>query len=55
MVVCVNKMDEKTVNYAYERFDEIKRETTDYLRKIGYNPAKIPFIPISGLIGDNLT
>lgn len=25
------------------------------LKKIGYNPSKIPFIPISGWLGDNLT
>ena len=27
---------------------------TDYLKKIGYNPDKIPFIPISGWHGDNM-
>jgi elongation factor 1-alpha len=24
------------------------------LKKIGYNPATIPFIPISGWVGDNM-
>jgi len=24
------------------------------LKKVGYNPAKIPFIPISGWTGDNM-
>jgi len=24
------------------------------LKKIGYNPDKIPFIPISGWLGDNM-
>eukprot|EP00828_Plagiopyla_frontata_P019461 TRINITY_DN2488_c0_g1_i3.p1 TRINITY_DN2488_c0_g1~~TRINITY_DN2488_c0_g1_i3.p1 ORF type:complete len:349 (-),score=52.57 TRINITY_DN2488_c0_g1_i3:55-1101(-) len=55
MIVCINKMDEKTVNFAQERYEEIKREMIDYLRKIGYNPQKIPFIPISGWFGDNIT
>jgi len=54
MIVCLNKMDEKTVNYSEDRYEEIKKEVTDYLKKIGYNPAKIPFIPISGWHGDNL-
>jgi len=27
---------------------------SDYLKKIGYNPDKIPFIPISGWLGDNM-
>ena len=26
----------------------------DYLKKIGYNPANIPFVPISGWHGDNM-
>jgi elongation factor 1-alpha len=54
MIVCLNKMDEKTVNYSEDRYEEIKKEVTDYLKKIGYPPAKIPFIPISGWHGDNL-
>ena len=54
MIVAVNKMDDKTVNYGQARFDEIKREVSDYLKKIGYNPEKVPFIPISGWVGDNM-
>ena len=47
-------MDEKSVNYSKDRYEEIKREVSDYLKKIGYNPAKIPFIPLSGWLGDNM-
>jgi elongation factor 1-alpha len=54
MVVCMNKMDEKSVNYSQERYNEIKKELSDYLKKIGYNPDKINFIPISGWTGDNM-
>jgi len=54
MVVAMNKMDDKSVNYDQTRFNEIKREVSDYLKKIGYNPDKIPFIPISGWNGDNM-
>lgn len=54
MIVCINKMDEKTVNFAEDRYEEIKREVSDYLKKIGYNPAKVPFIPLSGWFGDNM-
>merc|ERR1712130_1016577 len=32
----------------------IKDELTTYLKKVGYNPAKIEFIPISGWVGDNM-
>jgi elongation factor 1-alpha len=54
MIVVVNKMDDKSVNWEFKRFAEIKQEVTDYLKKIGYNPDKIPFIPISGWCGDNM-
>mmetsp|Transcript_13051 Transcript_13051/g.22561 ORF Transcript_13051/g.22561 Transcript_13051/m.22561 type:complete len:451 (+) Transcript_13051:116-1468(+) len=54
MIVAVNKMDEKTVSYGQGRFDEIKKEVSTYLKKIGYNPDKIPFVPISGWHGDNM-
>jgi len=54
MVVAVNKMDDSSVNYAQSRFDEIKGELTIYLKKVGYNPANIPFVPISGWVGDNM-
>jgi elongation factor 1-alpha len=54
MVVCVNKMDDTSVNYSQARYEEIKAELTIYLKKVGYNPANIPFIPISGWVGDNM-
>jgi len=47
-------MDDKSVDYSQSRFEEIKKEMQDYLKKIGYNPDKIPFIPISGWVGDNM-
>jgi len=54
MICCANKMDEKTVNYNEARFTEIKTEMATFLKKVGYNPDKIPFIPISGWVGDNM-
>ena len=54
MVVCINKMDDKSVNYGEGRYTEIKKEVSDFLKKIGYNPEKVPFIPISGWVGDNM-
>jgi elongation factor 1-alpha len=47
-------MDEKTVNWAQSRYNEIKAELSDFLKKVGYNPNNIPFIPISGWHGDNM-
>jgi len=54
MIVCINKMDANTVNWSETRYNEIKKEVGDYLKKVGYNPDKIPFIPISGFHGANL-
>jgi len=54
MIVLVNKVDEKSVNYSEARYTEIKNEVSNFLKKIGYNPEKIPFIPISGWNGDNM-
>jgi len=54
MIVAINKMDDKSVNYSEKRYKEIKDELVTYLKKVGYNPAKIEFIPISGWVGDNM-
>jgi elongation factor 1-alpha len=54
MIVCMNKMDDKSVNWGEDRYTEIQKELSEYLKKVGYNPEKIPFIPISGWHGDNL-
>jgi len=55
MIVACNKMDDKSVNYSEERFREVKEEVAAYLKKVGYKPMKIPFVPISGWVGDNMT
>jgi elongation factor 1-alpha len=54
MVVAINKMDDKSVNYSQARFDEIAKEVGTYLKKVGYNTDKVRFIPISGWNGDNM-
>merc|ERR1719479_181284 len=50
----MNKMDHPSVDYAEKRYQEIKDELVTYLKKVGYNPNKIQFIPISGWVGDNM-
>jgi elongation factor 1-alpha len=54
MIVAINKMDEKSVNWSKDRYDEIVKETSSFVKKIGYNPEKINFVPISGWAGDNM-
>lgn len=53
MIVTVNKMEK--VDFAQERFQNIRGEVSEFLRKVGYKPMKVPFVPISGWEGDNLT
>jgi elongation factor 1-alpha len=47
-------MDGTSPPYAQARYDEIVTEVSAYLKRVGYNPAKIAFIPISGFQGDNM-
>ncbi|KAL5992338.1 Elongation factor 1-alpha [Asimina triloba] len=54
MICCCNKMDAATPKYSKARYDEIVKEVSSYLKKVGYNPDKIPFVPISGFEGDNM-
>jgi len=54
MIVVINKMDDKTVNWGQPRYEEIKKEVASYIKKIGYNPDKVNFVPISGWHGDNM-
>merc|ERR1712048_1206400 len=55
LIVGVNKMDLGTVNYSQDRYNEIKTEVEGMLTKIGYKTKAIPFIPMSGYLGVNLT
>jgi len=54
MICLVNKMDDKSVKYSKDRFKEIEGEMKKFLKTVGYKPKKIPFIPISGWVGDNM-
>ncbi|WVZ89526.1 hypothetical protein U9M48_035913 [Paspalum notatum var. saurae] len=54
MICCCNKMDATTPKYSKARYDEIVKEISSYLKKVGYNPDKISFVPISGFDGDNM-
>jgi elongation factor 1-alpha len=52
MIVALNKMD--SCQYSESRYNDIKEEVSGYLKKVGYKPAKINFVPISGWVGDNM-
>ena len=41
-------------NYRQKRFEEISGEVSNYVKKVGYNPKAVAFVPISGWHGDNM-
>uniref|UniRef100_A0A671V8F5 G1 to S phase transition 1, like n=1 Tax=Sparus aurata TaxID=8175 RepID=A0A671V8F5_SPAAU len=55
LIVLVNKMDDPTVSWSLERYEECKEKLVPFLKKVGFNPKKdIHFMPCSGLTGANL-
>jgi len=55
LVVGITKMDDPTVKFDQQRFEEVSNGVRDLLKMVGYDTSKIPIIPISGWTGDNLT
>uniref|UniRef100_A0A8C9II91 Tr-type G domain-containing protein n=1 Tax=Piliocolobus tephrosceles TaxID=591936 RepID=A0A8C9II91_9PRIM len=54
LIVGVNKMDSTEPPYSQKRYEEIVKEVSTYIKKIGYNPDTVAFVPISGWNGDNM-
>jgi len=54
MILGINKMDSTEPKYSEARYNEIVKEVSNYVKKIGYNPKTIAFVPISGWHGDNM-
>jgi len=54
LIVAVNKMDSTEPPYSQARFEEISKEVQGFIKKVGYNPAGVAFVPISGWHGDNM-
>jgi elongation factor 1-alpha len=52
LIVACNKMD--TAKWSQDRFNEIVKETSNFIKKVGFNPKAVPFVPISGFHGDNM-
>ncbi|CAG8557887.1 971_t:CDS:10, partial [Cetraspora pellucida] len=55
LVVVINKMDDHTVNWSKERYDECVTKLTPFLKSSGYNPTTdLEFMPVSAYTGANL-
>ena len=55
LIVMVNKMDEESVKWSKERYDNIVKTLEPFIRSCGFDTEKnVKWIPISGLTGENL-
>lgn len=55
LVVVVNKMDDPSVNWSKDRYDECINKLRPFLKGCGFTIKKeVTFIPISGLSGSNV-
>lgn len=54
LVILVNKMDDPTVNWDVERYNECKDKILPYLKKLGFKAKELTFMPVSGITGAGL-
>ncbi|KAK9432412.1 P-loop containing nucleoside triphosphate hydrolase protein [Lipomyces doorenjongii] len=55
LIIAVNKMDDPTVNWSKERYDECTGKLGNYLKSLGYKPKEdVTFMPVSAYSGANL-
>ena len=55
LVVAINKMDDPTVDFSQERFDECVEKLSPFLKTCGYNIKKdVIFVPLSALTATNV-
>ena len=53
IIIAINKMD--VVDYSEDKFNEVKEEVSNLIKTVGFNPADVPFIPLSAFVGDNIS
>ncbi|MEM1832287.1 MAG: translation elongation factor EF-1 subunit alpha [Desulfurococcaceae archaeon] len=54
LLVAINKMDATEPPYSEKRYKEVVEVLSKFLKSIGYDVSKIPFIPVSAWTGENL-
>jgi len=52
LMVAINKMD--AVKYDQAKFEHVKKDLSELLKRVGFKPENIPFLAISGWEGDNV-
>ncbi|RXE55882.1 elongation factor 1-alpha [Methanoculleus taiwanensis] len=53
LIIGINKMD--AAKYDQKRYNEVKEQLSQLIKMVGYNPATVPFIPMSSFQGDNIS
>lgn len=54
LIVCINKMDDITVQWSQYRYNEIIERVTPFLKEINFNMKDVSWIPVSAFYGDNI-
>ncbi|CAJ1335625.1 unnamed protein product [Effrenium voratum] len=54
LICAINKMDDPTVEWDEKRYNEIYKKLSTFLKKSGYKEDQMIFLPMSGLMGDNI-
>ncbi|XP_065187959.1 eukaryotic peptide chain release factor GTP-binding subunit ERF3A-like [Sycon ciliatum] len=54
LIILVNKMDDSTVQWKGERYEECKSKLMPYLKQVGFRKTDCYFMPVSGLTGTGL-
>ncbi|KAK9459173.1 P-loop containing nucleoside triphosphate hydrolase protein [Lipomyces oligophaga] len=54
LIIAVNKMDDPTVNWSKERYDECTSKLASFLKNLGYKSSDVQFMPVSAYSGVNL-
>ena len=54
LIVAINKMDIKGVEYSEAKFNERKDQVAQLIKTVGYKPEDITFLPLASLQGDNV-
>ncbi|KAJ7276372.1 P-loop containing nucleoside triphosphate hydrolase protein [Mycena haematopus] len=55
LIIAINKMDDPTVNWDKDRYEEIRDKLIPFVRAAGFNPkTDVTFIPVSAYTGVNL-
>jgi len=58
LIVAINKMDDPSICpdglWSQERYDDLEKRLTPFLKQCGYQKKDVQFIPISGLRGTNI-